>query len=161
MPVYIEGTDIKLKKNNLIFVDAEFISGEVIEGLLPRRLFPVNSRDKYIALMDDEEEIVCIIRDIDTMLPDSKAVLIDALEEYYIVPKITKVYNWKEEYGYHIWSVETDHGKLNIEISDSTNQVIRLQNDRVLIKDSSDNRYEIPDLNALDPRSVRKIMADI
>jgi hypothetical protein len=77
-----------------------------------------------------------------------------------MIPKITKVISWKVEHGHHIWTAETNHGTVDIEITDSSNHVKRLYNDRVLIKDISDNRYEIPDLNKLDAHSLKLIMPD-
>ena len=161
MPRYVEGTEIKLKVRDRILVDAEFYNGEKIDGLQQRRLFPVSGLTRYIALMDEEGEAVCIIRDLNNLFPESKTAVSGALDEYYMIPKISKVLDWKPRHGCHIWTVETNHGPVEIEISDSTNQVKRLYNDRVLIKDSSDNRYEIPNLNDLDARSQKMIMADI
>ena len=161
MPRYVEGAEIKLTTRDRVFVDAEFFGGDKIEGLLPRRLFPISGPGKYIALTNSEGDAICIIRDVENLLPDAKKSLVDALELHYMIPKITKVHNWARKHGQHIWTVETDRGRVEIVITDSTHQVKRLYNDRVLIKDSSDNRYEIPDFNELDARSQNLIMADV
>ena len=161
MPRYVEGTDIKLTTRDRIFVDAEFFGGDKVEGLLPRRLFPISGPSRYIALTDNEGDAVCIIRNVDNLLPDAKKVLEDALDLHYMIPKISKVLKWVSEQGQHIWTVETDRGQADIVITDNTNQIKRLFNDRVLIKDSSDNRYEIPDFNKLDVRSQNLIMPDV
>lgn len=158
MPRYVEGTDIKLKVRDRILVDAEFFNGEIIEGLQPRRLFPVSGLTRYIALMDDEGDAACIIRSIDSLFPESQEALTQALNEYYMIPKITRVLRWQTKHGSHIWTAETDHGQVDIEITDNSNQVKRLYDDRVLIKDGYDNRYEIPDLKQLDARSQKLIM---
>ena len=158
---YVDGTEIKLKIRDRILVDAELFNGEKFQGLQPRRLFPVSGLTRYIALMDEEGEQVCIISNIDDLLPDSKKALTSALGEYYMIPKISKVTKWEEKHGHHIWSAETDFGQINIEITDSSNHVKRLYDDRVLIKDISDNRYEIPDLKQLDAQSFKLIMPDV
>ena len=158
MPRYVEGTDINLTVRDRILVDAEFYGGKKIEGLQPRRLFPVSGLNRYIALMDDEGDAVCIIRSLESLLPESREAVSGALDEYYMIPKITKVLNWQIRHGCHVWTVETDHGQVVIEITDNTNQVKRLYDDRILIKDGADNRYEIPDLNKLDARSLKLIL---
>ena len=161
MPRYVEGTDIKLTLRDRVLVDAEFFGGEFCKGLQPRRLFPVSGLTRYINLMDDEGESVCIIRNIDDLFPESKEAITSALRAYYMIPKITKILAWKAKHGFHIWTAMTDHGQVDIEINDSTNHVKRQFDDRVLIKDASDNRYEIPDLKKLDAHSYRLIMPDI
>jgi len=161
MPNYVEGTDIKLTVRDRILVDAEFFGGEKMLGLQPRRLFPVSGLTRYIALMNDDGDAICIIRNLDSLFPESKAALSGALNEYYMIPKISKVLAWKEKHGYHIWTAETNHGTVDIEISDSSSHVKRLYDDRVLVKDTSDNRYEIPDLKQLDAHSLKLLMPDI
>ena len=161
MPRYVDGTEIKLNVRDRILVDAEFFNGEKAEGLQPRRLFPVSGLTRYIALMDEEGETLCIISNLDDLMPESKEAVNSALNEYYMIPKITKVTSWEKKHGYHVWMAETNHGNVKIEIADSFTNVKRLFDDRVLIKDASDNRYEIPDLKQLDANSVRLIMPDI
>jgi hypothetical protein len=64
MPNYIDGPEVKLSAHDRIFVDAVFYSGEKLEGLQPRRLFPISGLTKYVALIDDESNVVCIIMNI-------------------------------------------------------------------------------------------------
>jgi len=161
MPNYIEGTEIKLRLRDRIFVDAEFYDGAKMEALEPHRLFPVSGLTRYISLMDAEGNAVCIIKNIDDLLPESRDAIASALGDIYMIPKITKVLNWEGKNGAHVWTAETSRGVAVIEITDSFNNIKRLYDDRVLIKDSSDNRYEIPDLKKLDSRSLRLIMPDI
>ena len=157
---YVEGSEIKLKTRDRIFVDAVFFSGEKYEALQPQRLFPISGLTRYISLMDDKGNAVCVIHSLDDLMPDSREAILSALNERYVIPKITKVLNWKVKQRHRFWTVETTHGNVEIEIVDSNN-IIRLFDDRVLIKDSSDNRYEIPDLNKLDSHSLRQILPDI
>ena len=161
MPRYIQGNEIKLKTRDRILVDAEFFNGDKMEGLQPRRLFPVSGLTRYIALMDEEGESVCIISNLDNLMPESRTAVNSALEEYYMIPKIQKVMKWQAKHGLHIWTAQTTHGQIDIEIGDSSNHVKKLYDDRVLIKDVSDNRYEIPDLKQLDANSLKLIMPDI
>ena len=161
MPYYVEGSEIKLTTRDRILVDAEFFGGGKKEGLQPRRLFPISGLTRYIALMDEEGEAVCIISNLDNLMPESRKAIASALEEYYMIPKILKVTKWKEKYGNHVWTAETTHGLVDIEITDTSNHVKKLFDDRVLVKDASDNRYEIPDLKTLDANSLKLIMPDI
>ena len=64
MPRYVEGPDIRLTPNDVIFVDVEFYTGEKFTGVELRRMFPITGLTKYIALVDSEGEQIAIIRDL-------------------------------------------------------------------------------------------------
>ena len=61
------------------------------------------------------------------------------------------------EYGVVTLEVETDRGNAVIEIRNLLYGMKLLYGSRVLLRDGSDNRYEIPDLTALDKQSRQKI----
>ncbi len=159
---YIEGPEVKLTVNDKIFIDAEFYgSDEKLYELEPHRLFPISGLDKYISLLDSEGNERAIIRNIDNLLPESKAALQSALDEYYMIPKITKFIKRYEKFSIWMWTVETDKGIHTFEIRNSLTAIKTLYDGRILIKDGSDNRYEIPDLYKLDKRSIKMMLPDI
>ena len=121
--------------------------------------FPVSGGDKYITLLDEDGIERAIIRDLDTLLPDSREVIKTALEEYYLIPKITAVTRTDEKHGIKWW-VETDRGAYNFQIR-MNNDIKVLYDGRVLIRDINDNRYEIPDYEKLDNRSKRVLGTQI
>ncbi|MCR5523620.1 MAG: DUF1854 domain-containing protein [Clostridia bacterium] len=155
---YVEGPEIRITGNDGIFVNAEFYhSGEKFEELEPRRLFPKSGGNKYIALLDSEGEQIAIIRDIDDLMPESRKVIEDALEEYYLIPRITRFIKMTDKFRVWMWTAETDHGTLTFEVRNHISTVKPLYDGRVLIKDANDNRYEIPDYRKLDKRSRKLI----
>ena len=159
---YIDSTEARITENDGILVDVEFYgSGEVLRGLEPRRLFPISGLDKYITLLDSEGNEQAIVRDISSLLPESRAVLESSLREYYMIPRIRRFINMSENFKIWMWTVETDRGEYTFEVRDHNNTVKMLFDGRVLIKDASDNRYEIPDINALDSRSRRMILPNL
>jgi len=158
---YIEGPEARFTARDRVTVDVEFFDGTKLGGLEPHRLFPVSGLGKYIGLMDDEGEVACVVRDINGLSEESKAVLVGCLNEAYLIPKIKRFVKISEKYGVIKWSVETDHGDITFEIQDVLHSVTRLYDNRVLIKDASDNRYEIPDVTKLDKRSLKMIMPNI
>ncbi len=159
---YIDGPEVKLTVNDKIFIDAEFYgSEEKLTGLEPHRLFPISGLDKYISLLDSEGNEVAIIRNIDNLLPESKEALRSALDEYYMIPRITRFIKRYEKFSIWMWTVETDKGIYTFEIRNSLTAIKTLYDGRILIKDGSDNRYEIPDLYKLDKRSIKMLLPDI
>lgn len=158
MPRYIEGNEIKLTENDVIFVDAEFFSGEKYVGLELHRLFPITGLSKYIALIDSDGNEIAVIRDINDLMPESRDVAVKCLEEYYMIPRITKFLKMSEKFKIWMWTAETDKGVYTFEIRNHYTAVKPLYDGRVLIKDANDNRYEVPDVTKLDKKSQKLIM---
>ena len=134
-------------------------SCRTVKRLEPHRLFPISGGDKYITLLDEEGIEQAIIRDLDTLLPESQAVIREALEEYYLIPKITRVNDATERYGIKWW-VETDRGPCEFQIRLNTDIKVFYDN-RVMIRDVNDNRYEIPDYTKLDKHSLHVLGTQI
>jgi len=161
VPRYIEGTEVRLTVRDRIFLDAEFFDGTRLECLEPHRLFPVTGPSRYVALIDEEGESVGVIGNLDDLMEGSKEAVMGALDEYYMIPRIERIILREDRQGLNRWEVETNHGKAEFEMADVINSIKRLYDDRVLIKDLSDNRYEIPDLGKLDARSLKFIIPDL
>ena len=159
---YIDSNEARITENDGILVDVEFFgSGEKLTGLEPRRLFPVSGLDKYITLLNSEGTEQAIVRDISRLMPESRAVLEQSLQEYYMIPRILRFIKMSENFKIWMWTVETDRGEYTFEIRDHNNTIKQLFDGRVLIKDASDNRYEIPNIDALDSRSRKMIMPNL
>jgi len=158
MPRYIEGPEVKLTANDKIFVDAEFYTGEKFTELELRRMFPITGLTKYIALLDNEGNEIAVIRNIDDLLPESKKAIEGCLDEYYMIPRITRFIKMSERFKIWMWTAETDKGICTFEIRNHVTAIKPLYDGRVLIKDANDNRYEIPDINQLDKKSLRMLL---
>lgn len=161
MPRYVEGPDVRLTPNDVIFVDVEFYTGEKYTGVELRRMFPITGLTKYIALVDSEGEQIAVIRDLNDLMPESKAVAEKCLEEYYMIPRITRFIKMSERFKIWMWTAETDKGVYTFEIRNHITAVKPLYDGRVLIKDANDNRYEIPDVKELDKKSLKMILPKI
>lgn len=156
---YIDGPEVRITENDGIFVDVEFYhSKEKLEGLELHRLFPRSGSNKYIVLLNDEGEQIAIIRNIENLDPESKKVVEKVLEEYYMIPRITRFISMTEKFKIWMWTAETDHGTITFEIRNHIASIKPLYDGRVLIKDANDNRYEIPDYRLLDKESQKMLI---
>lgn len=154
MITYIDGPEVRITENDGIFVDVEFYGSDVkLTGLEVHRLFPKSGGNRYIVLLDEEGEQKAIIRNADDLMEESKKVILNALEEYYLIPRIKRFISMTEKFKIWMWTAETDHGIITFEIRNHIASVKPLYDGRVLIKDANDNRYEIPDYRQLDKRS--------
>ncbi|MCQ2462839.1 MAG: DUF1854 domain-containing protein [Clostridia bacterium] len=155
---YIDGSEINITRNDGIFVDVEiFGSDKKYIEVEPHKLFPKSGGNKYIALLDGDGEQIAVIRDTEGLMPESKKVLEEALEEYYMIPRITRFIEMTTKFKIWLWTAETDHGIIKFEIRNHISSIKPLYDGRVLIRDANDNRYEIPDYRLLDKKS-RKML---
>jgi len=152
---YIEYDNARITKKDGILLKVEMYDGRIFEDVEARRLFPLTGLQKYITLLDSEGVEQAVIRDLKNLTPESRKVIEDVLNEYYLVPKITRIVTIIEKYGKLNFKVETDNGPHSFEVKNTHSDIKMLYDGRVLIKDSSDNRYDIPDLTKLGKESMR------
>ena len=151
--LYIDNDMARFTRKDIALVDVELYDGRFFENLEPRRLFPTTGLEKYITLLDSAGVEKAIIRDLNTLPPNERKIIEDCLNEYYLVPKITRIIDCREKYGVLNIQAETDRGETLIEIRNVLNGIKLLYGTRVLLRDHNDNRYEIPDLRQLDKAS--------
>ncbi len=155
--LYIENDMARFTRKGITLVDMEVYDGRKFENLEPRRLFPMSGLEKYITLLDQEGIERAIIRDINTLPTPDRRMIEDCLREYYLIPKVTEIHSCSEKFGLLTLHVETDRGPATIEIRNVLHGLKLLYGMRVLLRDGNDNRYEIPDINALDRHSRQLI----
>ena len=155
--LYVEFDMARFTRKDITHVDMELYDGRKFVNLEPHRLFPLSGLEKYITLLDEEGIEKAIIRDIKTLPPSERQIIEDCLEEYYLIPRVTRINECREKYGVVSIDVETDRGHAVIEIRNILHGLKLLYGSRVLLRDSNDNRYEIPDLTKLDKRSRQLI----
>ena len=159
--IFINGNEIHITVKDKIFCDVEFFSGEKFTNLEPRRLFPVSGHSQYITFLDENGEEQFILRNIENMEESQRNLLLGCLEEYYRIPKITRLISRSEKHKIWLWNVETDRGEYTFEIINHIQSMRMFYDKRILIKDGNDNRYEIPNIYEMDKRSQKLILPDM
>ncbi len=155
--LYIEYDAARFTRKDITLVDMELHDGRKFYNLEPRRLFPLSGLEKYITLLDQEGIEQAIIRDLRTLPAQERLIIEDCLKEYYLIPKVTRIVSSSEKFGVVTLETETDRGPAVIEIRNLLYGMKLLYGSRVLLRDGSDNRYEIPNLAALDKQSRQRI----
>lgn len=159
--LYIDGDEARFTRKDICLVDMEFYDGRKVENLEPRRLFPISGIMKYISLLDYDGKEHAIIRNVEHLMPESRDIILRALNEYYFIPKITAIVDSTEKYGILKWVVDTDRGRQKLGIRNRTSDIKVLYDGRILIRDADDNRYEIPDYRKLDKKSLAFLNSEI
>jgi hypothetical protein len=114
----------------------------------------------YITLLDSHEKELGFVRDLEEIDEDSRRALEECFAEYYMIPKIQKVLKCVDKFGTLKWTVETDRGVITFDIRNRHSDIKHLHGtSRVIIRDSNDNRYEIPDVENMDPHSAHLLFS--
>ena len=153
--IYIDRYTGKLERTDLYLVKLTQKDGTVIENLEPRRLFPVTNTEMYITLLDREEKEVAFVRDLSELDASSADALRACFREYYRVPRITRLLKIDEKFGSLTWRAETDRGIVSFRIRNRHSDIKCFAGKRILVRDTNDNRYEIPDYHELEAHSRR------
>ncbi len=151
--LYIDRYTGKIERTDLYLVKLTLKDGTVIEELEPRRLFPITNTDMYITLLDKKEKEVGLVRDLAELDAESAEALRQCFTEYYRIPYITRIVESREKFGSLTWSVETNRGPITFRIRNRHSDIKPFKDGRILVRDSNDNRYEIPDFSKLDAHS--------
>lgn len=158
--IYVTSEDrIEAGENNLVNLVCK--DGRRFEGVEPRRLFPVSRADKYITLLDEEGVEVAEIRDMNDLSPEAREAISYSLNDFYLVPTITRIISVSEKFGTLRWTVETDRGIRTFEIRNRFHDIKVYPDGRVRVRDSDDNRYTIKDYKELDAHSRKLMISDL
>lgn len=158
--IYVDKYTGKLERSDLYLVTLTMKDGTLYEDLEPRRLFPFSNSEMYISLLNKEEREIAFVRDLSELDGESREALEGCFREYYMIPKITKLLECEDKFGSLRWRVQTDRGEISFQIRNRNSDIKKLYGtNRVIIRDSNDNRYEIADYTAMDASSKRMLFS--
>jgi len=144
-----------LRKGDQVFARLGDRSEEIPVKLVWVR--PISGRGREISVVGKDKKEIMLLSDSGCLDPDSRAIAEEELERRYLVPKITKVTRTESTFGNRYWDVETDRGLRRFLVTDPNVNVLWLTDDRLVIRDTFGNRYEIDSFSALDKRSKTEI----
>ena len=158
---FVDPEKDKIVREDVYKVKLIKADGEELSDLQPKKLFPFTRPEQFITLMSGEDgapkKEAAVIRDINELDAESKAAIDGCFEEFYMIPKITRVIDTIFKFGSLRWKVETDRGPIEFRIRNMNSDIKMLDSKRMLIRDSDDNRYEIPDVTKLDKKSAHHL----
>lgn len=140
-------------KNDFLHIKTESYEGRVHLC----RQFPFELEWEFISVMNEEQAEVGIIKSISLFEGVGEELLRTELRRRYYAPVIDKIISVKERYGFSYWCVHTPEGNVNFTLHDTYRSILRASHNRVVLLDVNGNRFEIPDVNALDRKSYKKI----
>jgi hypothetical protein len=106
---------------------------------------------------DIENKEIGIIRNITELDEKTEELFEHHLSIRYFAPKILKIINVKDQFGYTFWDTETSHGMCRFVVRKDSKNIQVLSNNEVLVIDIDGNRFVIPEINALSAREMKMI----
>lgn len=158
---YLEEKDINLQQTEGGFLTLE-IGEQTYKRVMVQRAFPLSKPTQYISIRevkDDREPgaEIGVIKDLALLSAEKQKLIWEELDMRYFTPNITEIYHLKDEHGFVYLDAETTAGARKITAYNNSSSFIRLSKIRILIIDVDGNRYNIPDITALDKKSLRNL----
>jgi hypothetical protein len=117
------------------------------------RAFPLTLPNQYYSVRDGGGKEVGLIVNPAGLDPENRRLVEADLERRYMTATVRRIRSVEERFGTVDWAVETQHGLNRFTTRDLRDNVLRPAPGRILFTDVEGNRYEIPDLKALDAQS--------
>jgi hypothetical protein len=118
---------------------------------------PLSGRGRCVSLLTEDKQEVAMVRRLEELDEASRAVAEDALAERYLMCRITRVHSTDPHFGNRYFDVETDRGAVKFILKDPNRNVTWLSEDRLILRDTQGNRYEIAALSELDAKSRAEV----
>lgn len=159
---FFSGKKVRIEPGSMgIYLNVWLPDDTAYTDVEPRRFFPISNEFKYISLVHTvedakgkiQEEEILIIKDLANLDEDSRKAVINSLDGYYMIPRITDILEFKKVNDDLQWTVASDRGIITFDIRDKYSSIKQLPDGRILVKDASDNRYEITDYKTISKRS--------
>lgn len=146
----------RLSRNPFGQLELTDAAGEVHQGVVPVRAFPIAAPEDGIALVSqDGHELAWIARLAD--LPDpQKSLVEEELASREFVPEIRRIEAVSSFATPSTWQVQTDRGPTSLVLK-GEEDIRRLTQTTLLIADANSIQFLIRDIQALD-RTSRKLL---
>lgn len=137
----------------LVVID---VAGKRYDNVKPLRLFPLTEPDRWIALQDTSGNELYCIEDVDALTKSQREALLAELARRDFVPVIRSIDRITRAADGHDWHVTTDRGPTVFRI-ETDESIQHLPGSRLVIIDDHNTRYLIPNVEALDRNSRRRL----
>jgi hypothetical protein len=115
---------------------------------------PLSQPSRYICFLDEKNEVICTVEDPNDLDAESRPIVQEELDQRYMTAVIEGIESLRNEFGVSYWDVQTNRGQREFVVQNVSENAQWLSERRLLLVDVDGNRFEIPDLDALDKRSL-------
>ena len=127
--------------------------GTVVSKVRLILAWPLRYRDRYIAVLDEKGSEALMASALADFGEDCRELVKAEVERRYLDTEIRAVLSLRVERQVSYWEAETDRGRREFVVQGSDTNPYRISDTRWQVIDVVGNRYEIPNLHALDVTS--------
>lgn len=121
------------------------------------RAAPLSYPNQYISFLDSEDEEICMVDDLEQFDEATRTIINEELDRRYLTSTVLRVNSVRNEFGTSYWDVDTDRGTREFVVQNVAENARWLGARRLLIIDVDGNRFEFPQLDSLDKKSLRLV----
>lgn len=122
------------------------------------RCFPWSAPTRYLSLRTERDDEVALVRELEELEPESRAVLEEALIEAGFLIEVTAIDEVEEDFEVRCWKVRTRQGPRSFQTAlDAWPR--NAPDGGILIEDVMGDLFRVPAPERLDPRSRRLLWA--
>lgn len=130
------------------------IGEELINNQIqPTFLFPFTQQTQFISLRDENGKEIGIIKDLNDLTKEARALLRKELIRTYLMPVVKDIIQIKEVFGNYRWKVITDRGEKEFYVKGRSENLAFINDWRIILTDMENCRYEIRDWRILPRRA--------
>ncbi|MCC7375793.1 MAG: DUF1854 domain-containing protein [Verrucomicrobiales bacterium] len=122
------------------------------------RAFPWSAPDQYLSFLDGADKEIGVLAEPKALPESDQQLLRDALHRRYFVPKVRRILSARERFGTVDWEFDTDRGLSRLTTRNLGESIHRPSPGRLILTDVDGNRYDVPDVDALDARSQQFLL---
>ncbi|MFP4385534.1 MAG: DUF1854 domain-containing protein [Spirochaetia bacterium] len=115
--------------------------------------FPLSNPGRMILLRDQKGKEIDILDDIHQMEKHSRRIIKEELEKSYFMPTIRNILSDSEKLGVVTFNVMTNRGEKTFEVRNVRQNIRKVGNGRMIVKDVDGNRYQIKNAFGLPPKA--------
>jgi hypothetical protein len=154
---FVDGLSGLVRRGGRLFLERP---GEEPVEVTIRYLRPLTARTELV-LLDRKGREVASVAGAEAFPEHERELVSEALRQRYHLPVIRRVQRVEVRFGTRYWWVDTDRGPRWFALREPGKNVTWLSPERVVLRDTVGNRYEVPDVTTLDPGSRRRIMRSL
>lgn len=117
------------------------------------RAFPLTDPKRYYSIRDGEGKELGMVREPSELDAENRKLVEEELDRRYFVPVIQRVVSITERFGTVEWDVDTDRGHVRFTTRDLRENLIRPSRGRYIMTSVDGNRFDVPDIKAMDAQS--------
>ena len=153
---YVEGRALRaVRPEGAIHLRLEIEDDLCIPNARVRRAFPLSSPSAYLSLQGSDGKEIAMLRGLDEIEPASRRLLDEELDRRYFTPRIERIEALKQDAGMWRFDVTTQRGRTEFFVRNWRDSAVEIATGRWQIMSVDGGRFEITNLGALDPVSLR------